>query len=224
LTARSAREIGSPASRMARTTSERREVGNGKREASSPFRRARRSSAYAPVCESHLRTAGRCRGSGYLSLQSRRARARSMSLFEPFSRVRSEGGSDANRLETITGSRASLSTLPSSLGADLRQPDPRGADGAPEREELGDPFRGRDALPPLVAHPLRRQLRESLRVGLGGLERPGVNPELEPGAEAQGPQDAEIVLLEAPVGIAHGANHMGVEVCAAIEGVFPLVL
>src|SRR6266566_7396878 len=72
---------------------------------------------------------------------------------------------------------------------DLRQPNPRRPCVDPQREEFRDAGGRRDPLEPLVAHPLRRQLRQALRVRFRGLERARVDPELEAGAEAQGAQD-----------------------------------
>src|SRR2546427_424275 len=114
-------------------------------------------------------------------------------------------------------------TPPLSLLPDLREPDPRSPDLHPQRQQLGDACRRHDPLEPLVPHALGRELRQPLRVRLGGLERARVNPELEPRAEAQRPQDPQVILLKAPVGVAHGADQLALQVRRALEGILPAV-
>src|SRR3989454_86352 len=112
-------------------------------------------------------------------------------------------------------------TPPLSLLPDLREPDPRRAHVDPQPQQLGHPSGSRDPLEPLVPHALGRELRQPLGVRLRRLERARVNPEPEPRAEAQRPQDPQVVLLEAPVRVAHGANQLVLQVRGTLEGVLP---
>jgi hypothetical protein len=50
-----------------------------------------------------------------------------------------------------------------------------------------------------------------------------VNPELEPRAEAQRPQDPQVVLLKSPVGVPYRADQLVLEVVCAMERIAPLV-
>ena len=50
-----------------------------------------------------------------------------------------------------------------------------------------------------------------------------MNPKLEPGTEAQAPQDPQVVLLKPPVRVADGADQPVLEVVRAVERVTPLV-
>src|ERR1051326_5328739 len=124
----------------------------------------------------------------------------------------------AGELVEFTGGPAPRSPLP-----DFRQPDPRRPDIDPQGEQLGDTARRPDPLEPLVAHALGRELRQTLGVALRGLQRARVDAEVEARAEAQRPQDPEIVLLEPPVRVAHRANQLLSQVVRALEGVAPLV-
>src|SRR6267378_3078375 len=103
------------------------------------------------------------------------------------------------------------------------KPDAGSPDIPPQIHELRHFLRGLDALEPLIAHTLCRELRQSLRVRLGGLERAGMDPELEARAESQCAQDPQIVFLKAPVGIADRADQLLAEVLLALKRVAPLV-
>src|SRR3989441_4513059 len=107
--------------------------------------------------------------------------------------------------------------------SDFRQPDPRRPYVHPQRQKFRDPCGRHDPLEPLVPHTLGRELRQPLDVRLRGLERARVNPELKPRAEAQRPQDAQVILLKAPVGVAHGADQLALQVRRALEGILPAV-
>src|SRR6185503_18859058 len=107
--------------------------------------------------------------------------------------------------------------------ADLRQPDASRAGLAPQRHETADAPRGANALPPLVADAFGRQLRQALDVGGGSLFGARVNAKVEARAEPQGAEDAQVVFLKPPVGIADGANRFLFQVGRAAERVTPLV-
>src|SRR3989441_7713880 len=114
-------------------------------------------------------------------------------------------------------------TAPRSPLPNLRQPDPPRPYAHPQRQELRHTLGGRDSFDPLVPPPLGRELRQPLHVCLRGLERARVDPELEPRAEAQRPQDPQVVLLKPPVGVPHRANQLVLEVLGAVERIAPLV-
>src|SRR6266540_1659503 len=83
---------------------------------------------------------------------------------------------------------------PASRLPDFRQPYPRRPHVDPQPQKFRDPLGCRDPLEPLVPHPLGRELCQPLHVRLRGFEGPRVDPEVEPRAESQRAQDAQVVL------------------------------
>src|SRR5207302_7958453 len=109
--------------------------------------------------------------------------------------------------------------FPFLVSRDFRQPDARRAYIAPQRHELRHLPRGLNSLEPFIADSLSRELRQALRVRFGGLERARMNTKFEARAEAQPAQNPQVILLKAPVGIAHRADQLLREVLLALKGI-----
>src|SRR6267378_1213439 len=114
-------------------------------------------------------------------------------------------------------------TAPRSPLPNLRQPYARRAHVDPERQQFRHTGGRRDPLEPFVPYPLGRELRQALHVRLRRLQRPGVDPELEARAEAQRPQNPQVVFLEPPVGVPHRADQLVLEIVGAVKRIAPFV-